>query len=881
MSFRLANRFGACRASILAGTAILTMGVSVSAYAEDANAPAQDPSTGSSDGEILVTARRVEERLQDVPISITVYNQAELTKRNVALATDLGTYTPSLTVNQRYGPEKASFAIRGFNQTVDSAPTVGTYFAEVVGVRAQGGTTSGNSVGAGAFTDLANVQVLKGPQGTLFGRNTTGGAILLTPQKPTDKLEGYVEGTYGNFDQVRVSGALNLPLADTFKVRLTAERNKRDGYMQNHAAQGAKDFNDVNYFYGRLSIVANLTPELENYTVAHFSRSRTNGYASHIDTCSNSVPAPGQAGYNGSNFLQVLSCRAQLARQNARGDGPYDVENNLLDPHTNLTQWQIINTTTWEASDSLTIKNIVSYGELRERLNVSYLSTNFAVPNYNGQGGFDLTSFLSSAIRNPDGSNFIVPAGTPYIPFISGGAGKGTYAAAESTFTEELQLQGNALDNRLNYVIGGYLEFSRPIGFNDLLSGNFLNCSNSEEFACTNPLTFGSFNNPRYKLSFNNHGIFAQGTYKLTDQLSITTGGRWTFDRISGINEGSAVTLSTASGSYIDPRTGVSIRRRCLNTVLFGPNKLVQSPDQCRSTTVNKSDKPTWLLGVDYKATPDLMFYGKYARGYRQGGIKFPSVGFETWAPESMDTFEIGAKAGFGGQVRGYFNVSAFYNKLKDQQVLAQLIPTPASSLAGIQPASAIINAGKARSYGVEVDAAATFFDSLRFTIGYTYLNTKVVEVASAADLAARLIGTPFASANPQVATGTGFLDTPKHKLTTSATYTLPLDDEFGRVSIGGTWTYTSKIVTNFADPQYFQGFPVGIVPSNNLVNINLDWQSVAGSPVDLAIFVTNVTKEVVRIPNQFPFAFSGGAVHSGYMPPRMYGLRLRYNIGK
>src|SRR5690606_23256725 len=96
--------------------------------------------------DIIVTARRTEERLQDVPISITVYNQDQLTNRNIVQASDLATYTPSLSVNQRYGPEKSSFAIRGFNQDQSTAPTVGVYFADVVGPRAQGGTTSGNTV---------------------------------------------------------------------------------------------------------------------------------------------------------------------------------------------------------------------------------------------------------------------------------------------------------------------------------------------------------------------------------------------------------------------------------------------------------------------------------------------------------------------------------------------------------------------------------------------------------------------------------------------------------------------------------------------------------------------------------------------------------------
>src|ERR1700754_4168845 len=107
-------------------------------------------------GEIVVTARRIQERLQDVPISITVFNQQQLSNRNIITPTDLATYTPSLSVNQRYGPEKSSFAIRGFVQENGTAPSVGVYFADVVAPRAQGGTTSGNTAVVGSFMDLEN-----------------------------------------------------------------------------------------------------------------------------------------------------------------------------------------------------------------------------------------------------------------------------------------------------------------------------------------------------------------------------------------------------------------------------------------------------------------------------------------------------------------------------------------------------------------------------------------------------------------------------------------------------------------------------------------------------------------------------------------------------
>src|SRR5258708_34577390 len=184
--------------------AALASSVAVPAFAQNtqtANAGAEAPSQGVELTEVIVTARRVEERLQDVPISITVFNQEQLSNRNVVNAADLAAYTPSLSANTNFGAENSSFAIRGFVQDAGTPPSVGVYFADVVALRGPTqGIQAGDGAGPGYFFDLQNVQVLKGPQGTLFGRNTTGGAILFVPQKPSSTLEGYVEAESGNFD---------------------------------------------------------------------------------------------------------------------------------------------------------------------------------------------------------------------------------------------------------------------------------------------------------------------------------------------------------------------------------------------------------------------------------------------------------------------------------------------------------------------------------------------------------------------------------------------------------------------------------------------------------------------------------------------------------
>ncbi|RYG85370.1 MAG: TonB-dependent receptor, partial [Alphaproteobacteria bacterium] len=177
-----------------------------------ASAPAiaQSSDQAVTDPTIIVTARRIEERLQDVPISISVVNQEQITRANVTSSEDLARVVPGLAVDSRYSSEQSSFSIRGFSQQLRTSAAVGTYFAEVVAPRGSSlALQGGDGAGPGFMFDLQNVQVLKGPQGTLFGRNTTGGAVLLVPQKPRDTFSGYVEASYGNYDMKRIQAVLN------------------------------------------------------------------------------------------------------------------------------------------------------------------------------------------------------------------------------------------------------------------------------------------------------------------------------------------------------------------------------------------------------------------------------------------------------------------------------------------------------------------------------------------------------------------------------------------------------------------------------------------------------------------------------------------------
>jgi iron complex outermembrane receptor protein len=391
--------------------------------------------------QVVVTATRREERLQDVPISITVFNQQQLSNNNITTADQLATYTPSLTTDNRFGTENSTFTIRGFTQEIRTAPSVGVFFADVVAPRGGGSSVpAGDGAGPGMLFDLQNVQVLKGPQGTLFGRNTTGGDVLLVPVKPGSEFGGYVEGSYGNFDMKRIQGVINIPVNDTMRLRIGVDHEDRDGYLTNTSGVGPSRFGDVDYIALRGSFVWDITPDLENYTIASYMHSDNHGTVPRLYACDpTSQLEPATAVYE--------SCMAQL--NDGKPHGWWDVENFLPDAKNETRQWQVINTTTWQASDNLTVKNIASYAEFYQTDKSDTFGTNFTVADKTFVTDFTSIGGTSSA-GLPFQTSIIYPAASKYTN-------------AQRTITEELQLQGRGLGGKLIWQGGGYLELSDPL----------------------------------------------------------------------------------------------------------------------------------------------------------------------------------------------------------------------------------------------------------------------------------------------------------------------------------------------------------------------------------------------------------------------------------
>jgi len=802
-------------AAAAAAAAALAMAGAVHAQ----NAPAAAPGGGEAPqlNEIIVTAQRVAQRLLDVPISISVLSQQQLSNRNIVTAADLATYVPSLSVGNQFGSDYTTFSIRGFSQALQTAPTVAVYFDDaVVPHGGDTGTPAGNGAGPGSFFDLQNVQVLAGPQGTLFGVNTTGGAVLLVPNRPTSEFGGYAEATYGNYDLVREQGVVNLPVNDRFRVRLGVDRETRNGYLQNVSGIGPSTFDNIDYTAARLSAVLDVTPNIENYVVGSYSLSNDNGTLPQVFAC------------NPKASLGSFAC-AQLTRQQTYG--PYAVQNDEPSASSYVRQYQIVDTTTWQAPDAMTVKNIFNYGQIRGTEDMQVFGTDFSIPK---------------AVPRLGGTLFSLTDQQP---------APGAPETDQYTFSDELRLQGSSFANRLNWQGGGYIERSAPTGVTGQLSENAIDCANPDAMQCFDvlgtldkvPGRVGTLSAGTTKYEYNDLAGYGQATYSLTSRLKLTGGLRYTTDWTDA---------AIQRLKYSFPTT---------NTPRLACNSPASLASDCWQSFQQKSSAPTWVVDLDYHPRENTLVYGKYARGYREGGVDNAGAnGNQTFAPEHLDDFEVGEKSSFDGLVPGSFDANVFYNRFTNQQILVGFVGPP-----GVSPTSDIINVGKSRIYGADVDTLLKPFRGFELGASYAYLRTEVLAYAPVTPTA------PYTTVSFPTTVGGPLPLAPTSKLSANADYLLPLPQSVGAVKIGAVYTYTSsQFVGSAAETPY------GTLAGYGLVDLNLDWESIANSPVDVELFVTNLANKLYY-DNVSQIYYTEGFEARWIGAPRMYGLRVRVRFGQ
>nr|WP_176392384.1 TonB-dependent receptor [Sphingomonas sp. CDS-1] len=373
-----------------------------------ARAGASEKSSDSARGkaaivleDIVVTARRRAESLQTVPLSVTAISAEMLVAEGVKNIIDLQFHTPELTVVGGGGNRnQVTYAMRGQTQAYGGAlPGVASYFADMPII----------NQASPPFLDLQNVQVLKGPQGTLFGRNTTGGAVLFAPQRPTSELDGYVMLKAGNYNLRHAEGAVNIPIVpDVLAVRFAGQRIKRDGYTLNLTTGKHRD--NVNSYAYRGSVLFTPSGGFSDYLVVDGSGADDSGGTFMMNAVRpNSIVA-----------LVYPDIVQYVQTQNARG--PRIIESDVT---TSNRQHQLIvvNTATYEFTPNFSIKDIFGYQRFSQKL-----------------------------VTDQDGSPFNIL----WFPL----------QVHTKLITNEIQALGTALDGKLNIIAGFYYEKSSPSGSN-------------------------------------------------------------------------------------------------------------------------------------------------------------------------------------------------------------------------------------------------------------------------------------------------------------------------------------------------------------------------------------------------------------------------------
>jgi iron complex outermembrane recepter protein len=818
----------------LGGVSCIAFGFATLPHAVHAQAQQAQVGTDAGLEEIVVTARKREENLQDVPVAVTFMNQETLRERNISEPYDLQFSTPGLQVRSGSNSNTPQYFIRGQGAQFNTAPGVVPYFAEAPL------SISDNF----AIYDMENVQVLKGPQGTLFGRSTTGGAILLTPHKPTDTWESYVDLKYGDYDTHEIEAALNIPvLPNKLELRLAGDSVRREGYTKNLV--NGQDLDGRHRDSFRIGMSIKPFDGFENYTLFQLINTNESGSAAPLIEFNPLLPlfntTPNGRGYgsivavcgglNQGNAAANASCvstRVDLLNQlvnnlAAEANRIQTGGNNAvrfsqsLDPRQNISETEEIHDiATYDLGSRIswlgdtTLKNIFSTTRTLKNLR---------------QVNFCDSAYLHC--ENTTGGQTIVNGAQVIDPSLAADKWLDHY-------TEEVQVAGRG--KGFNWILGWFDQSDTTPPSSGVVFPTFRNVfsrSLTNVVYATNPMVYD------YSLYTN---YFGQATVDLGElaaplkNLSFTGGYA-----VSHLNS------TTVNATPVYTTTG---------TVMTGA---------LNAPVVLDQGGQSYNFSLDYKINPDLLIYVTTRKGFKQGGNNaivvntLPGVVY-AYDPEYDKDLEFGTKYTYRlGNAVGRSNLAVYYDWYSDiqrQQVLAN--PNPP-----FNPQVQINNIGAAHIYGLEWENEARI-DRLSLRLNYAYIAAKYTAFPGF-DTNALGQKVPFIDSR--------YPGTPKTQITIGPHYEVMDDHKLGAITVGGDYYWQSSVELD--DQPTSDPYNAGLQKAYGVLNLRMDWTNFAGYPIDLATYVTNATNSTFMTGIK-SFITNLGVVTANYNEPRMFGLELR-----
>jgi iron complex outermembrane receptor protein len=621
--------------------------------------------------EIIVTSRRTEESVQQVPVAVSAISAEMLENRGIARMNDLVQQTPAvMSVGVAGRLSDVNFGIRGLRSTdvlPTTDPAVIVYIADVPQMRGQG-------LGSLGSLDIQTVEVLKGPQGTLFGRSTTGGAIVITPNAPTQDLTASVSVGVGEYNRQMARAIGNAPITDTVAARVAVQKEKADGYIDNKGPVGRDDYADRDELIWRGSLQFTPTDALTSTFYTDGFQADDSGAAVQV-TNINTAPQDGiVAGASLASPFAGAAYRSMFDRFNAdaaAADGrPYRTTTDVPNGHSKQTVYGVSNTTTYDLSDSVSLKNIVGY---------RYIDVDI--------------------LQDQDGTS------APLLTTLN--------VATNHQYSEEFQISGT-VGSQLDWMTGVFWmrEYSRDYSYTNAFDAFGLGALNVVQAGVN------ADNNSR--------SVFGQVIWHATDDLNLTVGARANRDY-----------REISNNSFRSVGTPPALRNPLggLCTIQFADASFAPDSD-CFRKESKVFTEPSYNITLDYHLDADQMVYIAHRHGYRTGGFSGFAAGvslatsttpysdsFTPYEPETVDDLEIGYKGDMelaGTPLR--VNTALFYS---DYQDIQRLVSTLTSSG---QLATKIQNAASGKLAGGELEVTWLPLDSLQIDLFFSYVHAEYDE---------------------------------------------------------------------------------------------------------------------------------------------------------
>ena len=818
--------------------ALLAAGVSfaaLAAFAQPALAQAA-ADQGATLEELVVTAEKREQSLQDVPVAVSAFTSERRDIAGITGIQDFVNFTPGMNYS---GTDRVSLRGAGRNTFyIGNDPGVASY--------SDGFYSASSSELFKTPLFVERTEILRGPQGTLYGRNAIGGAINQISKRPSQDFGGEIRASYGNFDRTRIEGVVSLPVADNLRFKVGASQDhQRDGFIKNVGT--ANDAGTIKRTYFEFQLEAEPTEKLSIF--ARYNRSSWDDTMGVGDRLSNLVTPYDTTRVFGLIGQLQVNPQFGYATANPGVSDPYKMNTNT-DGYGQLRGNHVLTTS---------ISYDLGFASLK------YVG-GFQQYNYQTGGDYDGTS-RTTAITVPG-------MAVPYFPTQTT-----DFNEHKRYFSNEVNLTSNG-DGPLRWILGVYQyreEYRQRIQLgnpNQSQLANPLTLAGTP--AAPNPLR--NFADTQATLTSKAYAVFGQATYEINDQFAVTAGLRYTKDKKDGtefqrlIIQSPAIAAGAAAfdvSTDIDPTTPGVQNFRSLK---------------------NSWDAVTGVLNLDWTPDEDTLGYAKYSRGYKSGGFLLGTLSVQPEADqEQVDAFEIGLKKTIARKFQ--LNAAAFYNDYKDLQLnLSQL------NAAGTAAANNFVNVD-AEAYGLELEAIWRPIRNLDLSASYGYLHTKITKGCCFYDPADP--GALSPKATPQggsvVANGTRLVfqtlkgsriyQSPENKFAGNANYTF--DFTPGSLILSATYTWT--------DETFYQPFKsdANKVKAYDVTDFRMLWNdadnryTVIGfvkNAFDNKGFTSNGSTTPTAIfanpnPGTTSIVQTGTAITRGLIQPRTYGVELQYRF--